>query len=131
MKLTVKILSLLTAASICLSSCSTIIQGSKQSVTMQSITPGTKILVNGDELGTDMVTTKLKRNKNHTVMFKKEGYETKTVTLEKNSQAGFIVADALIALTGFGLVWIIVDAATGSWNKFEKDKVVVELEPKK
>ena len=114
-----------------LSSCSTILQGSKKDMTIQSLTPGSKIYVNGDEMGKDLVDTGLRRNKNHTIMIKKEGYETRTVTLQKNAQAGYIVADALLALTGFGLIFIIVDAATGSWHTFDKDKVVVELEPKK
>ena len=114
-----------------LSSCSTILQGSKKDMTIQSLTPGSKIYVNGDEMGKDLVDTRLRRNKNHTIMIKKEGYETRTVTLQKNAQAGYIVADALLALTGFGLIFIIVDAATGSWHTFDKDKVVVELEPKK
>jgi hypothetical protein len=53
------------------------------------------------------------------------------LSLGKNVQAGYVVADVVIALTGLGLIWITVDAATGSWHKFDKDKVVVELEEKK
>jgi hypothetical protein len=122
---------LLSSLTILSSSCSTILQGSKKDMTIQSLTPGSKIYVNGDEMGKDLVDTRLRRNKNHTIMIKKDGYETRTVTLQKNAQAGYIVADALLALTGFGLIFIIVDAATGSWHTFDKDKVVVDLEPKK
>ena len=123
--------SLLLASTVLLSSCSTIIQGSKQSITIQSLTPDAKILVNGDEVGKDIVVTKLKRNRSHTIMVKKEGYESKTASLEKQTQAGYVVVDILLGLTGYGLIFIIVDAATGSWNHFEKDKVVLELDVKK
>lgn len=126
-----KILSLIISCSVLLQSCSTILQGSKQDITIQSVTPGAKILVNGDELGRDQVTTRLRRNKNHTILVKKDGFETKSITLEKQVQAGYIVVDGLLAFTGLGLAWIIVDAATGSWHKFDKDKYVVELEKSK
>jgi hypothetical protein len=129
--LTKKTVSILLSSIVFLSSCSTIMQGSRQSVTIQSLTPDARILVNGDDMGRDIVTTKLKRNTNHTIMIKKDGFDTKTVSLGKNVQAGYVVADVVIALTGLGLIWIIVDAATGSWHKFDKDKVVVELEEKK
>ncbi|GAB4327412.1 MAG: hypothetical protein OHK0038_01080 [Flammeovirgaceae bacterium] len=117
------------------SSCSTILQGSRQSIIVQSLTPDAKIIVDGNEMGKDAVTTKLKRNQSHTILVKKEGFETKTVTLDKNLQPGYVIADAALAITGFmfilPLLFLIVDAATGSWNKFEPEKVVVELEPKK
>ena len=67
----------------------------------------------------------------YTTTIEKDGYETKIINLEKQTQAGYIVADALLGLTGFGLAWIIVDAATGSWSKFDQDAVVVELEKSK
>jgi hypothetical protein len=109
-------------------SCSTILQGSKQNITIKSLTPGAKINVDGDDLGNDLVAIKLKRNTNHTIMIRKEGYQTKTITLERRLQAGFVVIDVLLALTGVGLIWIIVDAATGSWHTFDKEKIVVELD---
>jgi len=119
------------ASTILFSSCSTILQGSKQQVSIQSLTKESKILVDGEEVGTDNATVRLKRNRNHSIVVKKPGYENKVVNMEKQTQAGYIVADALLGLTGFGLAWIIVDAATGSWFKFDKDNVVVELEKSK
>jgi hypothetical protein len=113
------------------SSCSTIIQGSRQQVTIQSLTKDSKIYVDGEEKGKDNAMIRLKRNRNHAIAIKKDGYETKIINLEKQTQAGYIVADALLGLTGFGLAWIIVDAATGSWFKFDQDAISVELEKSK
>lgn len=127
-KFTTSTLCLLLASAILFSSCSTIIQGSRQQITIQSLTKDAKIYVDGEDKGKDNAQVRLKRNRNHAIVFKKEGYETKIIDMEKRTQAGYIVADALIALTGYGLAWIIVDAITGSWSKFDKDTVVVELE---
>lgn len=127
-KFTTSTLCLLLASVMVFSSCSTIIQGSRQQITIQSLTKDSKIYVDGEDKGKDNAQVRLKRNRNHAIAIKKEGYETKIVNLEKRTQAGYIVADALLGLTGFGLAWIIVDAATGSWSKFDQDAVVVELE---
>jgi PEGA domain len=130
-KFTTSTLCLLLASVILFSSCSTIIQGSRQQITIQSLTKDSKIYVDGEDKGKDNASVRLKRNRNHAIAIKKDGYETKIINLEKRTQAGYIVADALLGLTGFGLAWIIVDAATGSWSKFDQDAVVVELEKSK
>jgi hypothetical protein len=130
-KFTTSTLCILLASVILFSSCSTIIQGSRQQIQIQSLTKDAKIYVDGEDKGKDNAQVRLKRNRNHAIAIKKDGYETKIINLEKRTQAGYIVADALLGLTGFGLAWIIVDAATGSWSKFDQDAVVVELEKSK
>jgi PEGA domain len=130
-KITTTTVCLLLASVMLFSSCSTIIQGSRQQVTIQSLTKDSKIYVDGDDKGKDNASVRLKRNRNHAIAIKKEGYETKIINIEKHTQAGYVVADVLLALTGYGLAWIIVDAATGSWNKFDQDAISVELEKSK
>jgi hypothetical protein len=130
-KFTTSTVCLLLASVMLFSSCSTIIQGSRQQVTIQSLTKDSKIYVDGDDKGKDNASVRLKRNRNHAIAIKKEGYETKIINIEKHTQAGYVVADVLLALTGYGLAWIIVDAATGSWNKFDQDAISVELEKSK
>ncbi len=130
-KFTTTTVCLLLASVMLFSSCSTILQGSRQQVTIQSLTKDSKIYVDGDDKGKDNASVRLKRNRNHAIAIKKEGYETKIINIEKHTQAGYVVADVLLALTGYGLAWIIVDAATGSWNKFDQDAISVELEKSK
>lgn len=130
-KFTTSTICLLLASVMLFSSCSTIIQGSRQQIQIQSLTKDAKIYVDGEDKGKDNAQVRLKRNRNHAIAIKKDGYETKIINLEKRTQAGYIVADAVLGLTGFGLAWIIVDAATGSWSKFDQDAVVVELEKSK
>ena len=130
-KFTTTTVCLLLASVMLFSSCSTIFQGSRQQVTIQSLTKDSKIYVDGDDKGKDNASVRLKRNRNHAIAIKKDGYETKIINIEKHTQAGYVVADVLLALTGYGLAWIIVDAATGSWNKFDQDAISVELEKSK
>jgi hypothetical protein len=118
------------------SSCATIINGSKQNINIQSLTSDSKIFVDDKELGKDKVSIHLKRAKNHTIAIKKEGYETKHIQLRKEIVPGKLISDSLLAylllgLTGYGAAgaaWIIIDASTGSWYSFKQDTFIVELE---
>lgn len=135
-KLTTPTICFLLAIVMLFSSCATIIHGSRQNITIQSLTKNSKIYVDEVDSGKDSILVRLKRNKNHVIAISKEGFETKIVHLEKHTKAYNIGGDAfwayiIFGFTGYGAVWMIVDAATGSWNKFDHDVVVVELEKSK
>lgn len=117
--------SLFAAASIIFSSCATIIKGSTDDVSFSSDPTGAKVYVNGSLLGTTPVQLELKSKNSYTIEFKKDGYETKTVLLNNSVGGGWIVLDVL-----FGLVPIIVDAATGDWYELDQDYVNGVLEQK-
>jgi hypothetical protein len=113
---------------ILLSSCSTIFNGSRQNITIKAQPDNSEIYVNGGKIGTGTATPNLKRNKNHTITVKSDGYKSETLILEKHTQAGFIILDVLGCFVyGIGFIPLIVDGATGSWHKFEQDFVNVEL----
>lgn len=126
MKKNFKLLLITISTATMFSSCATVFQGSKKDVTIRSMTSGADIYVNGEKKATDALTIKLKRKTNHTIVVKKEGYETKTVDINKHTQAGWIVWGILINIPG-----MIVDAITGAWNGFDKDNVTVDLEKSK
>ena len=90
------------------------------------MTPGSKIYIDGNLVGEDAVSKKLKRNTNHSVIVKKEGYKTQLVDIDKHMQVGWAILDILTAWPS-----LIVDAVTGSWNALDETNVVVELEPNK
>ena len=94
-----------------LSSCATILQGTKKKVSIRSLTPNTKIYVNGEYKGKDLVTVKLKRKDEHTVLATKKGYEKQVKTIDNHIQAGWLVADIIF---GFGWVGLAVDFITGA-----------------
>lgn len=108
---------------LCFSSCALMFNGTKKRVTIQSMTPKAKIYIDGEYAGEEVVTQKLKRKEDHTIIIKKEGCKTKTLNLDSEIQVGWIVFDALLNWFAF-----ITDAPTGAWNSFEKSKYVIELE---
>lgn len=115
--------SFVAVASLIFSSCATIFKGSTDDVSFSSDPSGAKVYVNGSLLGTTPVQLELKSKNSYTIEFKKEGYETKTVLLNNSVGGGWIVLDVL-----FGLVPIIVDAATGNWYELDQEHVNGVLE---
>jgi hypothetical protein len=120
-----KLLSLMLVATIIISlnSCALIFNGTKQNVSVKSMTPNSKIYIDGDLAGTDAVSKKLSRKNNHTIMIKKSECRTETVMIDSEVQAGWIIFDALFNWCAF-----LTDAPTGAWKSFDKTNVTVELD---
>jgi hypothetical protein len=109
-------------ASLCTQSCAVMFQGSKKEVMVKTTTQGASIWIDGENKGTDAVTERLSRKHDHTILVKKEGCETKSLEVNKKTQVGWIIFDALFNVFAFA-----TDAPTGAWNTFEKDRYTVEL----
>ena len=105
-----------------MSSCAVMFQGSKKDVSIKSMTPDASIYINGELKGTDAVTVRLPRKSNHTVMIKKENCDSYTTQIEKHTQVGWVIFDALFNWFAFA-----TDAPTGAWNTFDKDIITAEL----
>lgn len=67
-----------------LTSCASILRGTKQTVTITSQPTGAEVLVDGISRGVTPLTIKLKKNSYDTIMVKKKGYNTQTRPLEKS-----------------------------------------------
>jgi hypothetical protein len=106
-----------------LSGCATILAGKQKDVSFAADPNGAQVYVNGSLMGTTPVQIKLENNKDYTIEFKKEGYQTKTYFLNKGIGVGWLILDVL-----FGLVPVVVDAVTGDWNFLTTDNVKVLLE---
>jgi hypothetical protein len=103
--------------------CATLFKGSHSTVDFSSDPTGAQVYGNGVLRGTTPITFMLESKKTYTIEFKKEGYETKTYTITNHVGVGWIVLDVL-----FGLVPVIVDAATGAWYELDQDAVNAVLE---
>jgi hypothetical protein len=90
------------------------------------MTEGSSIYVDGNFVGKDACSVNLKRGKQHSVIFRKEGYKTETVNINSYVQAGWVVFDVLFNWFAF-----LTDPTTGAWCGLDKDNVVVELESQK
>ncbi len=96
--------------------CATIFSGSYDEVDLSSEPKDATVLVNGKEEGTTPLTLRLKKSKEYTIEFVKDGFKTKSLRMTYGLGAGWLILDILS-----GLVGIIVDAATGNWNSFDYD----------
>ena len=105
--------------------CATLFNGSPQRVTYGSAPSGAQVFVNGSLMGTTPFELNMKKDRSYTLEFRKEGFQSKTVVINSNVGAGWIILDIL-----GGLVPIVVDAATGAWHNLDQDNVNAALEAK-
>jgi len=103
--------------------CASIFTGSLQTMPFSSDPVGAKVYVNGQYMGKTPLQLNLKKNQSYSIEFRKEGFENKTVLVNNTVGAGWIVIDVI-----FGLIPVIVDAATGNWNSLEPSTVNAALE---
>lgn len=85
-----------------------------------------KIYIDDEYVGAGYVIKKLRRNKTHIIMVKMDGYDTRYITVDTQVQAGWLLADFI-----FGILPMIIDAATGSWNKLDRTQYAVPLDKSK
>jgi hypothetical protein len=122
-----RVLAVLAAMSaLFLGGCATIIDGTKESVTVITNPPGATVRCDGFE-GKTPATFEVKRGGKHAITISKEGYETQTITLNKTFNP--------TALTNIFLLWfwpigIVVDLIDGALYKQEPGLINVTLSTK-
>jgi hypothetical protein len=104
-------------------SCATIIKGNSSKVDLNSDPQGAKVFVNGNFMGETPIRIKLESKGNYFLEFKKEGFKTKSFNITNHVGAGWIILDVL-----FGLIPVLVDAATGSWYDLDQNNINAILE---
>jgi hypothetical protein len=103
---------------IMLSSCATIISGSRQTVEISSEPSSAKVYINEIEIGTTPVQKKLKRNQEYQLILKLDGYKTYETKLERKFNAWYI-GNVLIG----GIIGLIVDPITGAMHKLKPEEI--------
>lgn len=101
-----------------LSSCATIISGSRQNVEIASEPSSAKVYINEIEIGNTPVQKNLKRNQDYNLVLKLDGYETYETKLEKKFNAWYIGNIAF-----GGLIGIIIDPITGAMHKLKPEEI--------
>jgi hypothetical protein len=94
---------------ILLSSCATIICGSRQYVRFASNPSSAKIYIDEMEAGTTPFQLSLERNRDHHVMIKLDGYKTYETTLTRTFNAWYL-GNIIFG----GLIGLIIDPITGA-----------------
>jgi hypothetical protein len=108
---------------ISVSSCSTIVNGSKQGVTINSTPDAADIWIDGIKVGVTPAQVKLKRGKDHIVEIKKTGYQTARVTTD-GSITGWFWGNLICG----GIPGGAVDLITGNAYDIDPEVISVELQ---
>lgn len=109
---------LLLSCLLLLSSCATIISGSRQNVEITSEPSAAKVYINEIEVGKTPFQRDLKRNQEYQLILKMDGYKAYETKLVKKFNAWYIGNIAI-----GGLVGIIVDPITGAMYKLKPEKI--------
>ena len=108
--------------------CASIISGTSQEVTVNSIPPGATVKVNGMNQGFTSVTLDLKRNKNHTIRIEMEGYQPYEVALRRELN-DWMYGNCACGFLGVpGLVIDIMDGANYTLKPSAIQAYLLELE---
>ena len=103
-------------------SCSTIINGSKQDVYINSSENNATIKIDGNDVGSVPLKIKLRRGQNHMIEISKPGFQTYRFTTTNNLN-GWVFGNLLCG----GVVGIIVDFASGNAYDIEPDHINATL----
>lgn len=115
-------------ASILFSSCATILSGGKTKIRVyDGMPPNAQVYVDGNYVGTapcKFKVHKTMKNAQHKIDIKATGYETQTVTTNRKFSAGFFILDIFT-----GIIWTVIDFATGNLYKQRPKKIHYNLMP--
>lgn len=106
------------------SGCGTMFSGTSELVTISSEPVKGKVYVDGVYIGSTPATASLKKDQDHIIIVKSDGYEDASATLTRKF-------NAVAILNTIGILCWIVDAVTGGLWKFDRNLISVELEPVK
>ena len=110
------------ALTLVMSSCATIVSGSKQNIKFSSNPSSASIFIDEVEVGKTPFEMKLARKSEHSVMIKLEGYQTYKTNLTKKFNAWYIGN-----IVFGGLIGIIVDPITGAIYNLSPDEINAEM----
>ena len=110
--------SILLLSVLLLSSCATIISGSRQNVEITSEPISAKVYINEIEIGQTPVQKNLKRNQEYQLTLKLDGYKTYETKLEKKFNVWYI-GNVLIG----GIIGLVIDPITGAMHKLKPEEI--------
>lgn len=96
-----------------LTACAALFSTKEKVFDLRSDPDSADIYLAGGRLGTTPAKIKLSNLKEYNFVFKKLGFKETSCTLSKGTDFGWIIGNVF----SWGLVGIIVDAATGSWSQ--------------
>jgi hypothetical protein len=107
---------LLALVTVLSTSCATIVNGKKESVTIRTTPSGAKVLA-GTQRCYSPCTLELNRGQNYTITLIKKGYQNQEIELNGKELDGWLWGNIVLG----GLIGLAVDFGSGSAYSFEKD----------
>jgi|TARA_R110001606_G_scaffold36639_1_gene104627 hypothetical protein len=117
------ILLLTVITTLTLTSCATLFGPKSHSLSATSNPQGAEIYVDGERMGVTPLKLELDPSKTYSIEYRKKGYRSITKIVKGKVGVKWIVLDIL-----GGLIPVVIDAATGNWYEFEKDRINANLE---
>jgi len=105
-----------------MSSCATIVSGSKQIVRFSSNPSTASVFIDEVEVGKTPFEIKLARISSHSVVLKLDGYQTYQTRLTKSFN-GWYIGNILIG----GIIGLIIDPITGAMYNLTPDQVDAQM----
>jgi hypothetical protein len=115
-------LAAIVAAALAVGGCATIMQGTRQELSVASTPTGAKVLVDGVEAGTTPVVAKLERKDKHVLRLQLDGYLPYELAMSR-ATSGWVWGNIVFG----GLVGLAVDAITGGLYKLKPEEVNATL----
>lgn len=119
------LIALIVTTSLMFTSCSSIMNGSKDKVNVASDPVGASIVVNGMKVGQTPAVLQLRRGESHILEISKAGYNKYTVTTGK-SITGWLWGNLVCG----GLIGFAIDLGTGNGYDVDPDNIIANLDPK-
>jgi len=108
-----------------LTSCATIIDGRKQTITFQSSPTNAIIRIDGNEIGKTPLTIELYKKESQMLTFEKRGHQLVTMNMDTKINPAFW-GNILIG----GVIGSTTDVSTGAIYEYSPGQYVVTLDPK-
>jgi hypothetical protein len=107
-------------------SCSSIVNGTRQIISINSNVKGADVIVDGRNVGKTPFTGKVKRGSDTAVTLQKEGYSSKTIIMSDEVAPAFWANGLFFYGFGFSST---TDYATGAMYKYSPASYSIDLEP--
>ncbi len=114
---------LLLTVAVFLGGCATLIQGSSESVRVESEPAGAQVEVDGRPVGETPTTVDLERDQDHRMRLHHAGHETHTVVLQKSRSLW-----ASVNLLNLVIPGVLIDLSTGAFYSLEPDLINPSLD---
>ncbi len=105
--------------------CATIINGTKQKVSVASSPPNATVIVDQVPQGKTPLVVKLKRKQTHVVRIERVGYKPYETLLNRDTSDWGVWGNIIVCC---GLIGMGVDAMTGAFYDLEPRDIYMELE---